>query len=57
MPIGIIINALSIVIGGILGAFVGHKFRPKFKEDITLVFGVCSIGMGFSTIGLMDSMP
>ena len=39
MPIGIIINALSIVIGGILGAFVGHKLSPKFKEDITLVFG------------------
>ena len=40
MPIGIIINALSIVIGGILGALVGHKLSPKFKEDITLVFGV-----------------
>lgn len=45
MPIGIIINALSIVIGGILGAFVGHKLSQKFKEDITLVFGVCSMGM------------
>ena len=45
MPIGIIINALSIVIGGILGALVGHKLSPKFKEDITLVFGVCSMGM------------
>ena len=57
MPIGIIINALSIVIGGILGAFVGHKLSPKFKEDITLVFGVCSMGMGISTIGLMENMP
>ena len=56
MPIGIIINALSIVIGGILGAFVGHKLSPKFKEDITLVFGVCSMGMGISTIGLMENM-
>ena len=57
MPIGIIINALSIVIGGILGAFAGHKLSPKFKEDITLVFGVCSMGMGISTIGLMENMP
>ena len=31
----------------------GHKLSPKFKEDITLVFGVCSMGMGISTIGLM----
>ena len=57
MPIGIIINALSIVIGGILGAFVGHKLSPKFKEDNYLVFGVCSMGMGISTIGLMENMP
>ena len=57
MPIGIIINALSIVIGGILGAFVGHKLSPKFKEDITLVFGVCSMVMGISTIGMMENMP
>lgn len=40
-----------------LGAFVGHKLSPKFKEDITLVFGVCSMGMGISTIGLMENMP
>lgn len=57
MPIGIIINALSIVIGRILGTLVGHKLSPKFKEDITLVFGVCSMGMGISTIGLMENMP
>ena len=38
MPIGIIINALSIFIGGILGAFVGHKLSPKFKEDILLLY-------------------
>ena len=57
MPIGVIINALSVVIGGILGALVGHKLSPKFKADITLVFGVCSMGMGISTIGLMENMP
>ena len=57
MPIGVIINALSVVIGGILGALMGHKLSPKFKADITLVFGVCSMGMGISTIGLMENMP
>lgn len=57
MPIGVIINGLSIVIGGILGTLLGHKLSPKFKEDITLVFGVCSMGMGISTIGLMENMP
>ena len=31
MPVGVIINALSVVIGGILGTVAGHKLCPKFK--------------------------
>ena len=57
MPIGVIINALSVVLGGILGSLAGHKLSPRFKAEITLVFGVCSMGMGISTIGLMENMP
>ena len=36
---------------------VGHKLSPKFKAEISLIFGVCSMGMGISTIGLMKNMP
>lgn len=36
---------------------VGHKLSPKFKTEINLIFGVCSMGMGVSTIGLMKNMP
>ena len=57
MPIGVIINSLSILTGGIFGALAGHRFSPKFKADLTLVFGVCSMGMGISTIVLMEHMP
>lgn len=57
MPIGVIMNALSIAAGGIIGAFAGHKLSPKFKEDINMIFGVCSMGMGISTIVLMENMP
>ena len=35
----------------------GAQIKSEFKEDITLVFGVCSMGMGISTIGLMENMP
>lgn len=57
MPIGVIINALSVAVGGVAGAFAGHKLRPGFKENINLVFGLCSMGMGISTIVLMENMP
>ena len=57
MPVGVIINALSVVFGGIAGTFAGKKLSPEFKANLTLVFGICSMGMGISSIGLMKYMP
>lgn len=57
MPTGIIVNSMAILLGGIFGALAGHKFPAKFKTDLTMVFGVCSMGMGISTIVLMENMP
>jgi uncharacterized membrane protein YqgA involved in biofilm formation len=57
MPIGIIINALSVAVGGIIGAFVGGKLSDSFKDNINMIFGCCSMGMGISTIVLMQNMP
>ena len=57
MPIGVIINALSVVAGGVIGALLGHKLPEKFNSELTKIFGVCSMGMGVSSIGLMKNMP
>lgn len=57
MPIGVIINGLSVAFGGIAGAIAGKKLTPQFKANLTLVFGVCSMGMGINSIGLMKYMP
>lgn len=57
MPIGVIINSLSVVIGGILGALAGGKLKSDFKDNLNLVFGICSMSMGVSTIVLMENMP
>ena len=57
MPIGVIINALSVVMGGIAGTLAGKKLSAEFKANLTLIFGVCSMGMGISAIGLMKFMP
>lgn len=57
MPIGIIINVLSVFIGGIVGTLAGKRFSNDFKLKLTLVFGVCAMGMGISAIGLMTYMP
>ena len=57
MPTGVIINALSVVVGGILGALVGGKLSKDFKDKINMIFGCCSMGMGISSIVLMKNMP
>ena len=57
MPIGVIINALSLVVGGLLGVTAGSLLKDDFKSRINMVFGCCSMGMGISTIVLMQNMP
>ncbi len=57
MPIGIIINTIAIFLGGIAGALLGDKLPEKYKEQLNLIFGLCSMGMGISSIVLMKYMP
>lgn len=57
MPIGVIINVLAVAISGIIGAVAGDKLPNKFKNDLNLVFGACSMGIGISSIVLMKNMP
>lgn len=57
MPIGVIANVLSVAVGGIAGSVVGKKISADFRTKINMVFGLCSMGMGISTIVLMENMP
>ena len=57
MPIGIIINALSVAVGGVIGMLFGSKVPEKIKTELIQIFGVCSMGMGISSIVLMKYMP
>lgn len=57
MPIGIMINSISIAVGGVAGAWIGNKLSLEFKDKINMIFGVCSMAMGVSSIVLMANMP
>ncbi len=57
MPVGVTVNTLSIVIGGVIGAVLGNRVADDFKEKMNMIFGCCSMGMGISTIVLMQNMP
>ena len=57
MPIGVIVNCLAVVIGGLCGTLAGHKLSEEFKYQLNIVLGLCSIGMGISSVVLMKNMP
>ena len=57
MPIGILVNVLVIMAGGIAGTFLGNKLNDGLKENMNAVFGVCAMSMGISSIVLMKNMP
>ncbi|MDO4615481.1 MAG: DUF554 domain-containing protein [Lachnospiraceae bacterium] len=57
MPTGILINVASVALGGLLGTLAGHKMSISFKENLNMIFGVCAMTMGISSIALMVNMP
>ena len=57
MPIGVIVNVLSVTLGGAAGAVLGGRMREEIKTKMNLVFGCCSLTIGISAIMNMENMP
>lgn len=57
MPIGVICNVLAVALGGIIGAVGGKKMSEEFKQKLNLIFSICAMGIGISSVMLMQSMP
>ena len=55
--IGMIVNVAAVVFGGILGTLFSQRLSTRFTTELNKVFGVCAIGMGISSIPLMENMP
>ncbi len=54
MPTGVLINAGSVLFGGLIRGLAGNKLSENFKAQLTTVFGVCSMGMGIYSIAPME---
>ncbi|AMC93473.1 hypothetical protein AOC36_05610 [Erysipelothrix larvae] len=53
---GIIVNSLSVLIGGLCGARFKDGISRKLKDSLPVVFGLCSIVMGVTKVILMDNL-
>ena len=57
MPIGVIVNALCVAVGGLIGSAVGGKLSDSFKANLNMIFGGCAMCMGIGSIANMENMP
>ena len=57
MPVGVICNVLAVAVGGVIGSACGNRLTQDFKDKLNLIFSVCAMGIGISTIVLMQSLP
>lgn len=57
MPTGIIVDVASVVLGGLAGGVLGSRLSGELKQKMNWIFGVCALGMGISSVVLMQNMP
>lgn len=42
MPVGVIVDAVAVIIGGVVGALAGSRLKDEFKDSMNLILGCCS---------------
>ena len=57
MPIGILMDTGAVVLGGFAGSILGNRLREDIKQKMNWIFGICALGMGISSVILMQNMP
>lgn len=57
MPIGIFIDVLAVVLGGLTGTALRDKLSEQLKDQMNNIFGLCAMCMGISTVALMKNLP
>ena len=57
MSIGIIVNSACVLIGGLLGSFLGRLLPTQMRESLYGLFGYCSIIIGIILLQNIKSLP
>lgn len=57
MPTGIIVDVLSVALGGAIGFLIKDKLSYHLKTNLNVIFGICSMAMAITSINLMQYMP
>lgn len=50
MPIGVLTNCAAVLLGGLLGTYLGKILSQGLKDNLPTLFGFCSIAIGINSI-------
>ena len=57
MPVGTIVCAACIVIGGLIGSVLGDRVSEDTKNTLTMIFGLCSMLIGLVSVPFLKNLP
>lgn len=57
MPIGVLVNAACVLVGGVIGGAVGSRVPERIKKSMTMGFGVAAAALGVTLIMKYHSIP
>lgn len=57
MPIGVITDCSAVLLGSLIGGTIGNKLKKELCNNITSIFGICSISMGIISIVKINNLP
>ncbi len=56
MPIGVLTDCAAVALGGIIGTLAGKRIPRETREQLTVIFGFCAMGIGINSIIKASSM-
>ena len=57
MLIGPYVNGTAVVVGGLIGAFLGTRMPERLRTALPLTFGLASMGLGIMLVVKVTHMP
>ncbi len=57
LPVGVIVNCLTVLVGGLAGALLGNKIPERLRTALPLTLGLASMVMGISLTVQLKTLP
>ena len=57
MPVGVIINVISVFAGSLAGSFAGKLFPKEVKDTLTILLGYCAMTIALNSLINVSALP